>query len=744
MVDIGTLPAIGAVPWTLNPALTAIKAELDGRLGAAQLSTTFMPYAAQALFPITAYGAQQGVFLTDAAMTSGSNVLTTAHVFTSADVGKVIGVRGAGPVSTDYTVLANDGVLVTTIASVSGGVATLTHAASTTCTGARAVFGTPIDTALTAAVAAAAVNGGNVFFPAGIWVAATQVKFPLRVGFTGAGKIKSRVYYVHSDDGSDYNVTPWLACRADVDPASGKKPAVSISNFCADGQFFVGTAGYSFRAKLIIADNTVDSYVSNMAILNSPATAIGWDISERCIIEGNTVVNAGRFAYVNNDRGGTSGSGIGVVVNNVSDNVSIVIRDNFLFGNWTSKNGTGRCGVNIEGVWENGTDVMEGSHIVTGNVVEGFFSGIRDSGSLSTRIIGNDVRKCQVGILLGSHSGALTARVPLSTIVMGNVVREGVKYNLITDAAVASTGIEVSSWRTVSDASADGRVLISGNQVFGIPGHGVYVNGNPYVLKGVKVADNIIRDNTGTGVTVSGQVDQSAVTGNYIERNGSYGIRLGGTLKNVTVAENEVYGNCLTGGTYGISVAGSTTWTGGKIVGNQLADLATTPTQTNTINIEVGAALTNVRRFGNTDDQTITRLYKQTGADTTITNTTTLTAVAGGSITVEPGKTYVLEAQINYTSPVAAGAKFNWTFPSGTAAAWSITGQGASVAVISQTGSANVAGVDSATSIAARVTGRFTVGSTGGTVQLNAAQVTPTTDNLVVKSGTFIEARPAN
>lgn len=43
MVDIGTLPAIGAVPWTLNPALSAIKAELDGRLSDTQLRADFAP-----------------------------------------------------------------------------------------------------------------------------------------------------------------------------------------------------------------------------------------------------------------------------------------------------------------------------------------------------------------------------------------------------------------------------------------------------------------------------------------------------------------------------------------------------------------------------------------------------------------------------------------------------------------------------------------------------------------------------
>jgi hypothetical protein len=74
------------------------------------------------------YGAKgNGVQLTDAVMTSSSGVLTSAHTFVAADVGKLIMVVGAGSV-----VSGVQGPLVTTIASVAAGVATLTATASTT------------------------------------------------------------------------------------------------------------------------------------------------------------------------------------------------------------------------------------------------------------------------------------------------------------------------------------------------------------------------------------------------------------------------------------------------------------------------------------------------------------------------------------------------------------------------------------------------------------------------------------
>ena len=126
-------------------------------------------------YPLEQHGEiEEALTFATVAMTSGSPVLAvTGYTFGASDVGKTVGVLGAGVVSADFEALANDGVLVGTILSVSGGNATLSVNATNTVSGASCVFGWPIDTALTAAIAACradyAVDGvvGYIDFPAG-------------------------------------------------------------------------------------------------------------------------------------------------------------------------------------------------------------------------------------------------------------------------------------------------------------------------------------------------------------------------------------------------------------------------------------------------------------------------------------------------------------------------------------------------------------------------------------------------
>lgn len=114
----------------------------DGRLSEQSLNAQYGSAERFAQYDIRDYGAAvDGVVITDAVMTSGSPVLSsTSYEFTSTDIGKIVGVLGAGTVSGDYVTNANDGVLVSSVLSVSGGDATLTNNAVNTVSGATAVF----------------------------------------------------------------------------------------------------------------------------------------------------------------------------------------------------------------------------------------------------------------------------------------------------------------------------------------------------------------------------------------------------------------------------------------------------------------------------------------------------------------------------------------------------------------------------------------------------------------------------
>lgn len=98
------------------------------------------------------YGAQgDGQRVNDASITNGQKTLTSAQAnFTQADVGKLVVVESASAVTYEP--------LITTIASVAGGVATLVDAAGATVAGGVAVFGTDDTAALQSAINTASVR----------------------------------------------------------------------------------------------------------------------------------------------------------------------------------------------------------------------------------------------------------------------------------------------------------------------------------------------------------------------------------------------------------------------------------------------------------------------------------------------------------------------------------------------------------------------------------------------------------
>ena len=60
--------------------------------------------------------------------------------------------------------------------------------------------------------------------------------------------------------------------------------------------------------KLIYAAQTVDSEVRDMEISYCPATAIGHDVSRRCLVADNILVGNGRLAPVTAGSSGAGGS----------------------------------------------------------------------------------------------------------------------------------------------------------------------------------------------------------------------------------------------------------------------------------------------------------------------------------------------------------------------------------------------------------------------------------------------------
>ena len=623
------------------------------------LEATYGELAHAARFPVSTRSVDPAALLEDAGMTAGSAVLSTSHTFTAHDVGKVIGVRGAGPVSNDYTVLANDGVLVSTIQNVSGGVATLADPAVTTCTDCNAVFGEALDDALDAADAAAATFGGGVIeLPAGRWITTRRWEVTPGNSIVGAGRDLTVVHYVHVGPGSGHPDANWIKTTGGAgDEGANYSKSHVISDFHIDAQFFAADGPVGSNMKVIQVTNAESSTVTRMRITDNPATALGYDESRRLLIEDCIILNAGRLG----PRGTGAGySAIGITVGDLYGPASCVIQRNFIDGGWQDDadpaNKNSHTGIHLEGIFvdagDTGTD-YEDSYIITENVIERCGVGIRDSGALGTIISENQISRCARGID-AAHKGGSGSRAPREAIISDNHISDGIEY---PGFAAITTGIQVSTAETTR--TDHGRINVHDNTVSRVAGHAVSIlgdNANP--LCHVRVADNILSDNDGYGV--------------YVYR----------AVKHLSIVDNDFISNgrTIVGVGAGVGVHNTVSWEDGWVVGNTFVDYQDVPTQIRTVDFIGSPILVDVYVGGNSDTppalRTDARLKAKTST-TNITSNTTMATLSAFTVPLEAGQWYEFTARLPYISSAQARIKFGLFLGAGSTAEWWITGPGA-------------------------------------------------------------------
>jgi len=193
-----------------------------------------------------------GVDVEDAAMTAGSNNVTSASInATSADIGKPVFVRGAGAEDIDYAGTYHS-VLGTITAVPDAHTLTVSVAASHSVTGAHLMYGTDNNAAIQAAVAALPENG-TLLFPAGnYWCgrdanASNQYAFQLlkRKNITIRGEGGAKLI-----DAFDYAYTHSYVLRL-----------VGCENIGVTGLAFdIGLTGYS-AARVNMSCITINDYL---------------------------------------------------------------------------------------------------------------------------------------------------------------------------------------------------------------------------------------------------------------------------------------------------------------------------------------------------------------------------------------------------------------------------------------------------------------------------------------------------
>jgi hypothetical protein len=546
--------------------------------------------AAKREYPITLYGTiSQAETFTTAAMTIGSAVLTVAgHTFASDDIGKTVGVKGPGVGSDtgDFSgTVANDGVLVGTILSVSGDTATLSVVATQTASDCACIIGNTIDAAVAAAVAQCqadyAVDGvaGTVVIPSGKYVASTSIPVTSGVGFSGVHRDSSYVYVVKiTDDATDVTKSAWIRRAGGTDRYSN----INITQLSLVGTFLAASSVYGADMKMIHMNTTDASSVTWCRIENNPSTALGYDDSTDCELGHNLIIRAGRLARpsTSGSGGGAGGSGIGFAVGDT--NVSVRIHHNIIRGSLvsgmstTAAGATGRSGINIEASADTPNPPAFGGNgvIIESNIIEGYFNGIVDSGGYGTRIVDNIIRKCVHGIKAGSN-GVTYGRVARDSLIALNDISELFTWNSQYSIGISINAAPGSNAQGQSGiAQAYGRTRVVNNTIRkAAGGYGIaLISHASYPLLGLVVDNNTVADSDLSGIRLVSGFTNLQLTNNTLISNGR-----------ISTAGNKAPIRFDTG----------SSWTNGWFYGNSYLDPESSPTQDAAPTVN-NAVLTNV------------------------------------------------------------------------------------------------------------------------------------------------------
>ncbi|MBV8194774.1 MAG: right-handed parallel beta-helix repeat-containing protein [Candidatus Dormibacteraeota bacterium] len=162
-------------------------------------SPTAYDFLGTEYFPVKQFAAKgDGVVLYDATMTANSNILSSPSAsFTATDVGKAIGVVGAGP-NASWGGLANG----TTISAwVNAQTIQLSNTASVSVSNAVCVYGTDDTKSFQAALnSAKAAGGGRVSVAAGTYVISKMLQVDTNCALVGLSRNATRLFLVGNFD----------------------------------------------------------------------------------------------------------------------------------------------------------------------------------------------------------------------------------------------------------------------------------------------------------------------------------------------------------------------------------------------------------------------------------------------------------------------------------------------------------------------------------------------------------------
>lgn len=435
-----------------------------------------------------------GVTLTDITTTAGSaNVSSISNTFTSADVGKLISVVGAGTVSTGNP----NGVLNSTIVSISGHTATMAISA-TTAIGPHgiATYATDDAPAINTLLLAQATLAQNqtLFFPSGIYGLGEYLSWPYNVSAMGTGAGSSILKWMSTSDVTE----PMIWGSGDgpygdnpLDPLGHYNNNIQLAYLEMDGSAAtLNTGSYSSQLKGLYFTSNVRLNIHDNYIHDFAATCIGPDYNVETMIHNNVLENCGRL---NNGSGG-GGAGIGLGTNGTTTPTpfeSVIVSDNVILNSY-------RYGIFFE---EQGnvqqTQAANSHFIISNNIVyeNTDAPAIGDAGVQGIIISGNKV----YGTASSYSATAQNAGIEVSVGTGATSGGDG----LISDNQVSGFFNGIQLQYSSSYSANVNRYTVQHNRVQGAAQAGIYVHGGSYRADGVQVDGNKVFNNGGAGILVS-------------------------------------------------------------------------------------------------------------------------------------------------------------------------------------------------------------------------------------------------
>lgn len=405
------------------------------------------------------------------------------------------------------------------------------------------------------------------------------------------------------------------------------------------------TSPYSIGRKGIDSKCWRRCVLQNLYIHNFPATGIGIDMLDRCLIDHCIVKDCGTASQ---DQG-SNGVGIGT---------GGMVDESFIVTNCITE-GIANSAYLCE---ELDSVTVNRHYIFANNISYNDFKGVSISGASDVLISNNQIfNSTDDGIRVIDFSSHLASRV----VINGNIIDSSGSEGVYIDTAVHDFTITNNHVRngTIEGIIVRGpRGVISGNMVYGNGKHGIFIGAasGGSAVTDVVISDNIVYNNSAVTANTDGirldalnaNINDVIVKGNRcfdtLGASGTqrYGIIIsGGTLNRPIITDNNTVGN-KTGGYLAssttlvnpviknnVGINPDTLYAQGNVTGATTFDRTNGATISATLTGDITVTLSNGKGVGDT----LTLVLTQDGTGSRLVTWPAAFKKAGGTLTLSTG-----------------------------------------------------------------------------------------------------------